>query len=47
MEYNAFAKNKRGHNYLTGVAAERDPRIPGTLHYIHPDGQLNDYMKRP
>jgi hypothetical protein len=22
-----------------------DPRIPGTLHYIHPDGQLNDYEK--
>lgn len=22
-----------------------DPRSPGTLHYIHPDGQLNDYEK--
>lgn len=22
-----------------------DPRTPGTLHYIHPDGQLNDYEK--
>jgi len=22
-----------------------DPRRPGTLHYIHPDGQLNDYEK--
>ncbi len=22
-----------------------DPRKPGTLHYIHPDGQLNDYEK--
>lgn len=22
-----------------------DPRQPGTLHYIHPDGQLNDYEK--
>jgi len=22
-----------------------DPRVPGTLHYIHPDGSLNDYEK--
>jgi len=22
-----------------------DPRRPGTLHYLHPDGQLNDYEK--
>lgn len=22
-----------------------DPRVPGTLHYIHKDGQLNDYEK--
>lgn len=22
-----------------------DPRRPGTLHYIHPDGNLNDYEK--
>jgi Copine len=22
-----------------------DPRRPGTLHYIHPDGSLNDYEK--
>lgn len=22
-----------------------DPRVPGTLHYIHRDGQLNDYEK--
>jgi hypothetical protein len=22
-----------------------DPRLPGTLHYIHQDGQLNDYEK--
>ena len=22
-----------------------DPRKPGTLHYLHPDGQLNDYEK--
>lgn len=22
-----------------------DPRKPGTLHYFHPDGQLNDYAK--
>jgi hypothetical protein len=22
-----------------------DPRTPGTLHYFHPDGQLNDYEK--
>lgn len=22
-----------------------DPRKPGTLHYIHPDGSLNDYEK--
>lgn len=22
-----------------------DPRRPGTLHYMHPDGQLNDYEK--
>jgi hypothetical protein len=22
-----------------------DPRKPGTLHYIHPDGQLNDYQQ--
>ena len=22
-----------------------DPRQPGTLHYVHPDGQLNDYEK--
>ncbi|EEC51791.1 predicted protein, partial [Phaeodactylum tricornutum CCAP 1055/1] len=44
-------------DYLTGgcelemcvaidfTGSNGDPRKPGTLHYIHPDGQLNDYEK--
>jgi Copine/C2 domain len=44
-------------NYLTGglelqmcvaidfTGSNGDPRKPGTLHYIHPDGTLNDYEK--
>lgn len=44
-------------DYLTGglelqltvaidfTGSNGDPRRPGTLHYIHPDGQLNDYEK--
>jgi len=44
-------------DYLTGgcelelsiaidfTGSNGDPRRPGTLHYIHPDGRLNDYEK--
>lgn len=28
-----------------GLDNTGDPRVPGTLHYIHPDGSLNDYEK--
>jgi Copine/C2 domain len=35
-------------NLVVGIdytGSNGDPRKPGTLHYIHPDGQLNDYEK--